>query len=423
MPLLEHFGNIDLSNLKSLSDDVYFNMPFFKLVSYPFEWIWPIFILACLFFVGLLAYGFKKKVLNFKGVLIGLLPALLILLINGLAGYLTWPALKWWYAGYNDILHGFTYNGHQYIFEMVMFSLGISFFVYSRFKKIKLVNLMVGPLFIWLILCALLALYLKGGSFFIVPIFGLLASLLVLINQEKPNPLLLLFLCLPAIFMHSPFIQMFPVGLGLKMMTAATLLTSLLFFLTLPLFGTLKRHMTFSIISFALFAIYGIKAHLNSSFSEERPEPSSLLYVYNADENAAQWASYDYTLIDWNFPFFQSSEGESPENTLNTISSKYNTRFRNTSVAPLKNIAQADITITKDTLIGGSRLMTLCYTPKRPINRLEVFTNDVAIEKCTVNGAALSDYFLANRRNGKLVTHFVSDNDYTGTGIIDSGRK
>src|SRR5690606_8018223 len=39
MPLLEHFSRIDLSQLKSPNDSIYFNIPFFKMVSYPFECI------------------------------------------------------------------------------------------------------------------------------------------------------------------------------------------------------------------------------------------------------------------------------------------------------------------------------------------------------------------------------------------------
>ncbi|MGB2760142.1 MAG: M28 family peptidase, partial [Maribacter stanieri] len=61
MPLLIHFSNADLTNLKSLDDNVYFNVPFFKMVSYPFTWIMPMLILAIIFFIILLISGFKKK--------------------------------------------------------------------------------------------------------------------------------------------------------------------------------------------------------------------------------------------------------------------------------------------------------------------------------------------------------------------------
>jgi hypothetical protein len=413
MPLLGYFGNSDLNNLKSLNDDVYFNMPFFQLISYPFDLIWPLFAVACLLFVLLLAHGFRKKALDAKNVLLGFVPVLLILLVNGLAGYLSWPALTWWYPWYNDILHGFTYNGHLYIMEMALFSLAVCLFVYDRFKKIKVTNLLVAPLFIWLVICGLVGVYLKGASFFIVPVFGLLAAFLVFINQEKPNPLLLLFLCLPAVLMHAPFIQMFPVGLGLKMMMAATLFTSLLFFLTLPLFASFKKYAGLGVLSLLLFAIYGIKAHLNAAFSEEHPKPSSLLYVYDSDADEAQWASYDQVLIDWNAQYLQSTEEKDKTQKLNTVSSKYNTGFKHTTPAQKKAIPLSDVVVTRDTTLSNTRELTICVTPKRMVNRMEVFTNNISIQQCTVNGVELSDYYLKNRRNGKLVTHYVSDNDYT----------
>lgn len=413
MPLAQHFSKGNLESLKSSNDDVYFNMPIFGLISYPFEWIWPMFGLASLLFVLLLVHGFKSGELDIKGILIGFLPLLLVLVLNGLLGYFSWPALKWWYPWYEDILHGFTYNGHIYIFTMVMLSLAVCFFGYHRFQKLKKGNLLVAPLFLWLLICGLLGVYLKGASFFVVPVFGLLASLLVFINQDRPNPLLLLFLCLPAVFMHAPFIQMFPVGLGLKMMIAATLFTTLLFYLCLPLFIELRRFISLTVITTLLFLIYGIRAHLNSSFNEEHPKPSSLLYVYDADSDQSKWASYDRVPIDWNLQFLKKSQKPSGQNSMNTLSSKYNTRFRHTSKAPKKNIEQAEIVVTADTIVNGFRQLTLCFTPKRPINRLEVFTNAISLQHCTVNGTSLSRSYLDNRRNGKLVTHYVSDNDYT----------
>ncbi|MEO0573718.1 MAG: hypothetical protein AAF039_18615 [Bacteroidota bacterium] len=38
--------------------------------------------------------------------------------------------------------------------------------------------------------------------------------------------------------------------------------------------------------------------------------------------------------------------------------------------------------------------------------------------QCKVNGVELSDYYLKNRRKGKLVTHYISNNDYTEIEMI-----
>ena len=233
MPLLSHFANADLNNLKSLDDSIYFNVPFFKLVSYPFEWIWPMFGFAVLIFIILLAVGFKKNVLNIHEILRGFLPLLLALIINGIIGFYCWNVLKWLYPAYNDILHGFTYNGHSYILAFTLLSAAICFWAYHNFRKITNPNLMVAPLVLWLVICGTVSVYIPGASFFIVPVFALLVSFLVIINQKDPSPLLLVVLALPSLWIYAPFIKMFPVGLGLKMLVTATVFTTLIFFLLL----------------------------------------------------------------------------------------------------------------------------------------------------------------------------------------------
>lgn len=413
MPLLNHFSNADLNNLKSLDDYIYFNVPFFRLVSYPFEWIWPMFAIAALLFIALLVVGFKKKVLDLKSIFIGFLPLLLVLGLNGLFGYLSWPSLKWWYPDYKDMLHGFTYNGHTYILVMAFLALGICFFIYNRFKKISTPNLLVAPIFIWLIICGLVSFYLKGASFFIVPVFGLLVAFLICINQEKPNTLLLLFLALPGIFIHTPFIKMFPVGLGLKMMIAATLVVTLLFFIVLPFFKQINTPLRLTVLSFFFFAFFSISAHLDSGFSQENPKPSSLLYVYDADKNTAKWATYDTRTIAWNGQFFGEKKKPITKEDSNIISSKYSTGFTYVAATEPKAIAGPRIDIVQDSILGAERLITLCITPQRNVNRLEVFTNNVVVNKASVNNIKLSKYYLENRKYGKLITHYISDNDFT----------
>lgn len=409
MPLLTYFSDADLNNLKSLNDEVYYNLPFYNMVSYPFEWIWPMFGVAVLAFVLLLFSGFKKKKLNTKDIFKGFVPVLITLIVNGLVGYFCWSIITWWYPSFKDMLHGFTYNGHTYIAVYVMFSLFVCFYTYHKFRKTSTPNLLVAPLFIWLLICGLVAQYLKGASFFIVPLFGLLAGLLVTIHQEKPNPFLMVFLALPAVLIYSPFIKMFPVGLGLKMMVATTLFTTLLFFLVLPFFGQLKSKGRLAYLFLFLFFAFGISSHIQSDFNEERPKPSSLLYVYNADTDSTQWATYDNILIDWNGQFL--GDDKRKPNT-ETISSKYRTNLNYVADAPKKDIPLPYIDTVMDTIIGENRVIELCVTPKRNVNRLEVFTNPIGITSAKVNRIALSSYFLEHRKS-RLITHYITNNDFT----------
>lgn len=413
MPLLDYFSQVDLNDLKSLDDYIYFNVPFLGVVFYPFEWIWPLFAVTLIAFMILVLLGFKKGVLGIKSVITGFIPMILALILAGIVGYFGWPMLKWWYLGYNDMLHGFTYNGYTYILAFTFLALAICFWSYHLFKKISTPNLLVAPIFIWLVICICTNLYLPGASFFNIPLFGLLIALFVYINQEVPNPYLMVFLGLPAIFLYAPFIKMFPVGLGLKMLVAATLFVVLLFVLLLPLFNQIKGKVRFAYLFLFLFVAFSIAAHINSDFSKERPKPSSLLYVFDQDKGKAIWATYDNQLIDWQSEFLNESKKKIENDSKQTISSKYSSGFTYTADAPLKEIAGPEIEVARDTIIGEKRFLELCITPNRPINRLDVFTNDVQIFKSSVNKQPLSDYFLNNRRNGKFFTHFVSRNAYT----------
>lgn len=413
MPLLHHFSTTDLSNLKSPNDYVYFSIPFFKLVYYPFDWIWPMFALATLIFVLLLIYGFRRKSLTVKHVALSFVPALISLAINGILGYFSWSALKILYPQYKDLLHGFTYNGHTYIAAFALLAAGVCFWVYNKFKKIRPASQLVAPIVIWLLVCAATANSLKGASFFIVPVFALLAAFLVTINQRRPNAYLMVFLCIPALWLYAPFVKMFPVGLGLKMLVAATLMVNLTFILLLPVFSFYRKKHRLAHLCFILFAGFMIYAHFHADFDKENAKPSSLLYVLDADTNTAKWATYDEILIDWNGQFL-GKEKRRPEQLSNqTISSKYNSGFSFMSKAPLKDVAVPIIEKSLDTIIGDERILDICIKPQRNVNRLDIFTNAIRIKKAIANGAPLSDYFLENRRRGKLLTHHVSNNENT----------
>lgn len=412
MPLLRYGSTADLSDLKTLDDYVYFNLPFLRLVSYPFAWIWPLLGVAVLAFVLLLVLGFKHKRIRAPEVLKGFLPLLWVLSINGTIGFFSWTAITWVYPAFNDMLQGFTYNGYTYILVFVLLSLAVCFKVYHRFRRIRLPNLLVAPLLVWLLLCGLLAVYLEGASFFIVPVFGLLVAFALSLYQDRPNPFLLVVLALPAVCIHVPLIVMFPVGLGLKMMVTATLLTTLLFLLTLPFFGLLKRKNRLAYLALFLAVGCSIVAHTRARFTAERPKPSSLLYLYNADTHAAFWATYDQSLIDWNRQFLGTIPSVPEPRAHKTFSSKYRTQFTYRAKAPFKPLATPEIAVQQDTVQDGERLLTLSITPKRNVYRLDVYTNLLKVSAAQVNQIPLSEHVLKNRGE-RLITHVITDNTPT----------
>lgn len=413
MPLLTHFSGADLDNLKSLNDQIYFNFPVFKMVTYPFDWIWPMWALAFVIFVILLVMGIKKGSLNLKEIFYGFIPLLASLLINGVLGYFAWTMITSIYPGYKDILQGFTYNGHTYILALALFSLAICFWAYHTFKKLSLPNIMVAPALLWLLICWAVAQYLPGASFFILPVFALLACLAISIFQKDPDPFLLLFLVLPAIFIYAPFIAMFPIALGLKMLVTTTLFTTLTFWLLLPLLGRYPKKKSLGTVLFLGCICAMIVAHFQAGFTEEKAKPSSLVYILDTDAKKAQWGTYEKQLSDWTSAAL-GSEKSLPEKTNNAnIYSKYNSGYTYVSSAPVKDIIGPVVTIEKDTTLNGFRMLEVGIFPQREVNRLEVFSNATDIKKASVNGIELSDYYLKERRSSRLFTHYISDNDST----------
>lgn len=406
--LLWHFDGADLTALKSLDDHVYFNLPFFGLMHYHYDWIWPMWGLFALLFLWVLIAGLRRRSLSWKGIGLGFVPMFLLLGLSGLAGYAAWPLLQGLYPSYADILHGYPYNGAMYIAAWTALTLGLGFWAYSLFTKLKPANALVAPMLLWFVLCALLNTWLSGAAFFLIPGLALLAALLMSTRQEEPNPYILTLLGIPVLWVFAPLVKLFPVGLGLKMMLAATLMTALIFLLLLGILHRYPRKRRIGGLGILLFLLLMGGAHLYSGFSGERPKPTSLLYVWDADTDTAFWATYEKQPSDWTKGYL-GTEPRSPEEAgLKVLSSKYSTGFSFVSEAPSKGIPAPGIRVERDTVMEGIRNLSIRVIPKRPVNRLEVFTNPIALRQASVNGIALSDYYLKNRRRGKLITHYIS---------------
>ena len=319
MPLLKYFANTNLNNLKSESDKVYFNMPLFKMVTYSFSWIIPMLVLTFLAFVIVVYSGLQRNQLSAKEIGKGFLPFLLSLLVNGILGYFAWSVLKTLYPGYGEMLHGFTYNGHLYIAVFAFLSLAVCFFVYHKFSKPKNgANLLVAPLFFWLILCTFFAVGLKGASFFIIPVIFGVISLYVSIKRSNSSVLYITLLGVPLLLMLSPFVKMFPVGLGLDTLVAATLLVTLIFALLIGLFSSFKHKKRWSYTMAFIALVLFIAAHFKSGFTELRPKPNSLVYAQNLDDNSAVWATYDNIQDPWTEAFLSDNPDDAK-----SLSKKY----------------------------------------------------------------------------------------------------
>jgi hypothetical protein len=263
MPLLTYFSHIDLSTLEAKEDYVFFNMPLIKVVYYPFSWILPMLIIATLIFITLLWYGNKKGQLSFSKTLYGFLPFSITLILCGLVGYYGWSLINIIYPEYKLIPNRFPYNGHYYMAAFALLSIALCSWVYGFFSNTRTAELLIAPLFLWLIIGAATAFYLQGASYFLLfVLFGLLA-LYLLFSNKNPNKFLLLLCCAPALLIMSPMIKMLTVGLGMKMLFATGVLIALIYGICLPVFGTIKNQKEIGFLLFLISLVFIIVAHFS----------------------------------------------------------------------------------------------------------------------------------------------------------------
>ena len=414
--LLDYFKDANL-NLKADQDYVYFNLPLLKMVYYPFSWIIPMLMLAWILFFVILIYGLRKHELRFLDVLRGFLP-LLISLVLAYGVSWGWKALVALDPAQADILQGFPYNGYELLAGFVALTLALTFWIYKLFYRPNdAASLSFAPLFFWLLIATGVGIYLEGASFFVIPVyFGLLAVFLILRNS-KPNLLLTTLLCAPAIFIVAHYIKEFPVGLGLKMLVAATVLSVLLFGLLLPVLGYYKMKgrlaALFALVSIGAF----ISAYAKSNFTEERRFPTSLNYVYDVDRDTAFYATYNTHLDPW----LTSVLGENPKNASEVFndpgSGKYGTRFTYAKPAPQHFVAPSQVYTSTDTLINGERTLSFTVFPQRNVGDMVLLSpQETQFKKLKFNGQEVvaregESGPLANRTSDYLLSYRLSNRE------------
>ncbi|SFB80311.1 Peptidase family M28 [Zunongwangia mangrovi] len=420
MPLLHYFKNADLNQLNSDQDLLYFNLPFGQFITYPFSWITPMLILAFLLFFVVVGFGIFKKQLDIKAIFKGFVPYFLSLIIGGLLVFGLWKFCLYIYPEYSEMLHGFTYNGYSYITAAILLSLTVAFFVYHKFySEEHTASQFVAPLFFWILICSLLAFGLKGAAYFIIPAYFGIIQLFLMLRQKQPNLILNTILSLPALFILFPFIQMFPVALGLKILFVAAILSILLFTLFLPVFGYFSKKDLLAVLLFIGFNVFMFYAHFTSEFTSEKPKPNSLVYLFDADEDKANWFSYDNMIDEWTAQYF----GEEPVKLATSetkFSSKYNSGFTWRSDAPKIDIAAPGIILQKIDSTTNEFRYSLKIAPNRDAKRMEIYTENLTdFSKFEVNGRTPEDVKLGEesfnmftrRWRNRLLSYYISSKD------------
>ena len=412
-PLLNYFSNADLTDFNSTDNKVYFNVPF-QFVSYPFSWIVPMLIVAFGLFFLFVFVGLGKRALHLDEIIKGFVPLFGSLVTAGLVSYIGWKMLLSLYPQYNDILHGFTYNGHDYIYAFVSLTLAICFLFYqNNGKRNPEMDRMVAPLFVWLLINLGIAIKLQGAGFLIIPVIASSLMLGFYILTQKSSWVLNCLLAIPTLIILVPFIQMFPVGLGLKILFGSAILTVLTFTLLLPVFGAYAKKGIWAIVFILVSIGFFIKAHLFSDYTNEKAKPNSLVYILDVDSNKANWATYDNYLDEWTKIYLGENSKSATALNSNKLYSKYGSQYTFMTEAPFKKIPKPTIEFLRDSVKGNQHFYKIKITPNRGVNRYDIFVNNnIQINNLKANGVQSIDFKsnIASKTAGKLLTYYVVDN-------------
>ena len=412
IPLLRHFGNADLTQMDNDLDRVYFNIPF-AFVHFPFSWIIPMLIITSVFLVGVVLVGIGKRVLLPADIGRGFLVFFGSMLSSGLIVFLGWKAILTIYPQYNEIQHGFTYNGHAYMAAFLAIAMAINFFWYGRqIVDNKVYGYAVAPLFIWLILCTALCIYLPGAAFFLIPVFFSTLALAIFVATQRHTPIVPLLLAVPSLVIFVPLLWMLPIGLGLKIMFASAVLISLTFGLLLPSLAVMHNKRGWATIFLLTGFGFLLQAHLTSDFTKGKARPNSLLYVYDADRDKAWWTTYDKTTDSWTSNYLGANAAPAVALQSVELFSKYGTSFTFQSAAPKKTLPKPTVSFLRDTLIGTQRYVKIKITPNRSVNRYDIFASPkMVLHNLRVNGVKhiLQEKSAYKRKGKKVLSYYVVD--------------
>lgn len=317
---VQHFANTDLSNTKS-ADAIFFSPLGTMMVVYPMYLELPIFIIAILLFITFIYFGVKKKRLKISHMLVGCALYLAsIILTLGLIWVFQWGVLKA-YPHYTNFYSSNFYNVGYYVLAIVGIGLTVFTLLFSRLiEKFSFESLFGGALLITLSLLVVMKVYVPTGAYiFYVPLLFALSTYIYFFVKDikfKKKPFLygmgqIAVLILP-LGMWILFVYTLFIVFSFIIPYASALFVTLFFPFLIPFhryLNEINKNLGLAISTFLL--VLGLfLAHLSSSYNEERPLDTELMYAVNADQEKAYWASGHRFLDEWNSQYINAETRE-----------------------------------------------------------------------------------------------------------------
>ena len=314
LALTRHFGNMTLDDVRE-DNAVFFNPIGALFVNYPGALVVPLMALSLLVYIGVIALGFKRKLLTARGIVFGFV-ALLGAGLAAVAGvWLLWRLVTALHSGYEFVPYGEPHNSELYVLSFLLLTLGVVAALYNWFRtKTSDLNLQAGGLLWWALLCLPVSLLMPGASYLLTwPLLFAsvgIGAVFVVRNRQSVKIFVILALCLlPGVLLFSQVIYLVYLAL---MMTAGVVLVIpavLLLGLLLPLLEFTAKPRRWAVPAVALLAALGLAAAgvATAGFDRNNPRNQNIFYGLNADTGAAVWASDDPRPDEWTSQFISAN--------------------------------------------------------------------------------------------------------------------
>ena len=306
---VRHFANRDMNSIKA-KDVIFFNPVGHWLWIYPMSWDYPLIIITLLLFVTAILAGYRKSLINSVDLLKGI--GLYLLCIVSVFG-LTWLLqiiVMHLYSYYTNFYGNSFYNIKYYLFVI----LGLALFIFTLFfgvagKKKSYYSLAIGGVSILILLMFAIKFTLPSAAYIIyiplIPFLILFITAILTKTNYTEHPFkfilgLMIALLLP-LGLWMPFIYILFIVFGLAMPYPAIVFLCFFLPVLLPakqIFYFIKKKYIL-ISSLVLIIVSLILTHMNSSYSEQRPLQTKLMYGLDLDKHQAMWVSSQKFKDEW----------------------------------------------------------------------------------------------------------------------------
>ncbi|MDJ0840461.1 MAG: M28 family peptidase [Acidobacteriota bacterium] len=326
LQMVKHFGNVSV-NRESEGDLIHFTMPFFGLISYSPGLVMPLLGFSVVLFIAALVLGFRAGNLTIKGFIAGFFLDILLLVAGILFAVFLWKLFTAFGTPNMDPLAGHPYRTNGYFYGYLFSCSALMLMLAGWFrKKIKVENLAMGGLLLWLVLGFLVSTSMAGGSYlFVLPLLFMLIGVVITISgKEEDEPrkaLLRAVFGIPCMLVYLPLVSLLYLTLPyaptvpIPAILSGLLCGLLVLLLLAPLLWSLPENLFkwfprgLALVGFVTLLSLNV---MNSSYSAAAPLRESLMYVADRDSGTHLWASTVLKLGQWNGPLFQKDRKREP---------------------------------------------------------------------------------------------------------------